>query len=207
MTGSRSHKRHPPGLSGDQLRAFLRTQELLDRRLARDGFTDVEGGTDSNAHHTSTLPRPEVDSGPSGPAGHVIHLIKNGHPVPRSRQLIQTIAVPGKQRRGGHLSVEALNGSLYRSQREFGAAEGQVVGLTASPTFEFWTAVAQAANSLPTTYPRRAFILSVAQTGDLVGCARRHRLTHARARWAFKRFLDGIGLGGSPAARSVKGSP
>lgn len=67
----------------------------------------------------------------------------------------------------------------------------------------FWRLVGAAAGELPRNYRGRAFVVTVAASGNLSAAARRHGLTPMRARWLFKRFLVAHGLGDSRPARST----
>jgi hypothetical protein len=95
-----------------------------------------------------------------------------------------------------HVSLDAL---------DFDALEcaDQIQPLSATPRAEFWRQVGLAVNDLPRNYPRRAFLVALAESGNLSREAKRHGLTPWQGRWAFKKLLDRSGLTLSPMARDL----
>lgn len=66
---------------------------------------------------------------------------------------------------------------------------------------EFWRAVSVAVASLPRNYPRRAFLVTVAETGNVYGTCKKFGITHMTGRWALRKLLIRAGLERSRMAR------
>lgn len=106
------------------------------------------------------------------------------------------------------LQREGLGVLDERELRHPGHVRGGTQGRSAQPfevqaKAEFWRRVRAGVADLPRNYPLRAFLARVAETGNLLGSCRHHGITHHTGRWAFKTFLNSIGLGASRPARST----
>jgi hypothetical protein len=202
-------KRCPPGLTDDERSDFLERQAEYDDILRAEGFRDVENGADMSELEASTFPGgadedPAFDR-PENAPGPVRVLVRDGKPC----NDVVEVKTPRKgRRRRPHRSLEALGSKIYEQQTELyhaDAGEGQQLGLTASADYTFWRLVGLGVHALPPNWKHRAFLLDLAESGDLLGSARQHGLTHAQGRHVFKKLLDRIGLGKSPAARAIRG--
>jgi hypothetical protein len=200
-------KRCPPGLSPDDRTDFLERQAEFDRLLKEDKdqpFNDIEAGGDTNGHNASTFPggadyQQEFDRPENAPSP-VKHLVKDGK---RCKEVIPVKVKRRGKKRKPHRSLEAFGDAVHENQTEFGAEPGQQLDLRASADYQFWRLVGHAVHDLPAKYKHRAFLVELAESGNLVEAAGKHHLTRKAGRHAFRQLLVAAGLGKSSYARSL----
>lgn len=89
---------------------------------------------------------------------------------------------------GAEVDVEAM---MEANVRTFGT----YTNVADTPTAVAWRTLSKAAHDLPLDYRHRLFLIDLAQVGCVAGyLLRRHRITRRVATWAFRGFLEDIGL-------------
>jgi hypothetical protein len=146
---------------------FMRLQAKLDKRLAREGFVDIECGADLNLRPATTFRHT------SATGGHGAEVVIGGV------EIIPAIR-PGSPGDSG-------------SRRNMSCLE-LVESVFDSPRARAWMIFSQAAHELPTDARTRKILLSVAENGSLTEAMRRHRTTYDTVRLLVIGLCDAIGV-------------
>jgi len=88
------------------------------------------------------------------------------------------------------VQLEAVEPFLDQLQIEIGAVDGEALKLENTSEAVFWREAYHRANALPDKHPNRAFLIAVADSGNVEGTAKALGKTTRWGHWHWEKFLN-----------------